>query len=70
MSLKKLPELCREASGGKLGALRNLLRFLRKEKVLYVLVCCVRARDRDREGETESASCRVENAKGWGIATE
>ena len=33
MSLKKLPELCKEASGGKLGALRDLMRFLRKEKV-------------------------------------
>lgn len=33
MSLKKLPDLCREASGGKLSPLRDLLRFLRKEKV-------------------------------------
>eukprot|EP00752_Nemacystus_decipiens_P009223 g8238.t1 len=41
MSLKKLPELCREASGGKLGALRNLLRFLRKEKIRRPDLCLV-----------------------------
>lgn len=49
MSLKKLPELCRDASGGKLGALRNLLRFLRKEKVRpYVHAL------RERQGREES----------------
>lgn len=41
MSLKTLPELCREASGGKLSPLRDLLRFLRKEKVRGIgRYCC------------------------------
>ncbi|CAM9935117.1 unnamed protein product [Pylaiella littoralis] len=39
MSLKKLPELCREASGGKLAPLRDLLRFLRKEKIRRPDLC-------------------------------
>ncbi|CAM9676795.1 unnamed protein product [Ectocarpus sp. 12 AP-2014] len=39
MSLKKLPELCREASGGKLSPLRDLLRFLRKEKIRRPDLC-------------------------------
>lgn len=35
MGKDKLANLCKEASGGNLAPLRELMRFLRKEKVRF-----------------------------------